>query len=102
MGDSLVTGFVEQGFVTIEEAFPRELAEEVRSILWRDTGCNPDDPSTWTRPSCAARLLFGPAICRGCEYATDCGVPSISWWGQAGGCRPGGSERFPIPLPLAG
>jgi hypothetical protein len=56
MGDSLVTGFVEQGFVTIEEAFPRELAAEVRTILWRDTGCNPDNPSTWTRP--VVRLGF--------------------------------------------
>jgi len=56
MGDSLVTGFIERGFVTIEEAFPRELAEEVRTILWRDTGCTPDDPSTWTKP--VVRLGF--------------------------------------------
>lgn len=45
-----VTAFIEQGFVRIEEAFPRQLAEEARAILWRDTGCNPDDPSTWTKP----------------------------------------------------
>jgi hypothetical protein len=56
MGDSLVTGFIEQGFVRIEEAFRPELAEEVRTILWRDTGCNPDDPSTWTKP--VVRLGF--------------------------------------------
>jgi phytanoyl-CoA dioxygenase PhyH len=34
----------------------RELAEEARAILWRDTGCNPDDPSTWTKP--VVRLGF--------------------------------------------
>ena len=42
--------FIELGFVKIERAFPRELADEARAILWRDTGCDPDDPSTWTKP----------------------------------------------------
>lgn len=42
--------FVELGFVKIEQAFPRQLADEGRAILWRDTGCDPDDPSTWTKP----------------------------------------------------
>jgi hypothetical protein len=42
--------FVCEGFVKVEEAFPRELAEEGRAILWRDTGCNPNDPATWTKP----------------------------------------------------
>jgi hypothetical protein len=45
-----VAAFVELGFVRIEAAFPPELAEEARTILWRDTGCSPDDPATWTRP----------------------------------------------------
>jgi hypothetical protein len=45
-----VTGFIQQGFVKIEGAFSQDLAEEACAILWRDTGCNPDDPSTWTRP----------------------------------------------------
>ena len=30
--------------------FPRELADEGRAILWRDTGCDPKDSATWTRP----------------------------------------------------
>jgi hypothetical protein len=36
--------------VKVEGAFPHELADEARAILWKDTGCDPDDPSTWTRP----------------------------------------------------
>jgi hypothetical protein len=44
------TRFVEDGFVRVEGAFPRALADEGRAILWRDTGCAPDDPSTWTKP----------------------------------------------------
>ncbi|QGW83865.1 phytanoyl-CoA dioxygenase family protein [Variovorax paradoxus] len=42
--------FIRDGFLRIDNAFSRELAEEARTILWRDTGCNPDDPSTWTKP----------------------------------------------------
>ncbi len=42
--------FIEEGFVRIDGAFPRELADEGREILWRDTGCDPRDPATWTQP----------------------------------------------------
>jgi len=42
--------FIEQGFVRLDQAFPRDLADKGREILWRDTGCDPDDPSTWTKP----------------------------------------------------
>src|SRR5688572_26221890 len=45
-----ITQFVHDGYVRIDSAFPRDLADEGRSILWRDTGCDPDDPATWTRP----------------------------------------------------
>jgi hypothetical protein len=30
--------------------FSRALAEDCREILWRDTGCDPHDPATWTKP----------------------------------------------------
>lgn len=42
--------FIEDGFVRIDGAFPPSIAERARAILWRDTGCDPDDPATWTRP----------------------------------------------------
>jgi hypothetical protein len=42
--------FVRDGFVKIDNAFSREVADAARAILWRDTGCDPDDPTTWTRP----------------------------------------------------
>ncbi|MDQ3829989.1 MAG: phytanoyl-CoA dioxygenase, partial [Candidatus Tectomicrobia bacterium] len=31
-------------------AFPRDVVDEGRTILWRDTGCDPTDPVTWTKP----------------------------------------------------
>lgn len=42
--------FIENGFVRLDQAFPRQLADQGRHQLWRDTGCNPDDPITWTQP----------------------------------------------------
>jgi hypothetical protein len=48
--DSQVQRFIGDGFVRIEQAFPPVLADECRAILWRDTGCDPADPGSWTRP----------------------------------------------------
>lgn len=42
--------FISEGFVRIEGAFPRAHADAARAILWKATGCDPDDPATWTRP----------------------------------------------------
>ena len=42
--------FLHDGFVRIHHAFPADVAAEGRAILWRDTSCNPNDRSTWTRP----------------------------------------------------
>jgi hypothetical protein len=42
--------FITDGFVRIDGAFPRTLADEARVILWQATGCSPDDPATWTQP----------------------------------------------------
>ena len=45
-----VEQFIQDGFVRIDHGFSRDLADKGRAILWRDTGCDPDDPTTWTRP----------------------------------------------------
>ncbi|XYH95337.1 phytanoyl-CoA dioxygenase family protein [Sorangium sp. So ce1128] len=47
---SQIEHFIAEGFVRIDEAFPRSVADEGRAILWRDTGMDPNDPKTWTKP----------------------------------------------------
>jgi phytanoyl-CoA dioxygenase PhyH len=42
--------FVRDGLVKLGDAFPAEIAAEARTILWRETGCDPEDRTTWTRP----------------------------------------------------
>lgn len=50
LGDAQIRQFIQDGFVRLDRAFPRALADEVRAILWRDLPCDPGDPTTWTRP----------------------------------------------------
>jgi hypothetical protein len=49
LSDDQIQLFICDGFVRIDRAFPRELADEARTILWRDTGCDRHNPATWTR-----------------------------------------------------
>ncbi|MFE3189184.1 phytanoyl-CoA dioxygenase family protein [Nocardia sp. NPDC059240] len=48
--DTQIAAFVDDGFVKVEGAFSAETAAAGREILWQATGCDPDDPSTWTSP----------------------------------------------------
>jgi hypothetical protein len=50
IGDAQIQQFIEDGFVRIDRAFPRVLADEGRAMLWRDLPCDPNDPATWTQP----------------------------------------------------
>lgn len=42
--------FINDGFVCIDDAFSSETAAAGREILWRDTGCDPNDRATWAKP----------------------------------------------------
>jgi hypothetical protein len=50
LSQSEIDQFIQDGFVRIDDAFPRDVADRARAILWRDTGCDPDNPATWTKP----------------------------------------------------
>ena len=50
LSSAQIQQFIQDGFVRIDRAFPQQLADEGRSILWRGLPCDPDDPLTWTRP----------------------------------------------------
>lgn len=50
LGADDVAMFIRDGFVRVDNAFSRQTAEQARAILWKATGCEPDDRSTWNRP----------------------------------------------------
>src|SRR5690606_25306471 len=93
-----IAAFIDQGFVRIDGAFPAALADEARQILWRDTGCSPDDPSTWTRPvvrlgSYAQPPFVAAANTPRLRRAFDQLVGDGRW------VPPGGLGTFPIRFP---
>lgn len=50
LSEAQIRQFIQDGFIRLDRAFPPEIAEEARTILWHDLGCDPGDPSTWARP----------------------------------------------------
>jgi hypothetical protein len=50
LSDAQIEQFIRDGFVRIDQAFSRALADEARTIMWRDIPCDPHDPSSWNRP----------------------------------------------------
>jgi hypothetical protein len=48
--DTMERRFLRDGFVRIEGAFPAGTARECAALLWGRTGCDPQDPATWTEP----------------------------------------------------
>ncbi|HKH61575.1 MAG TPA: hypothetical protein VKA49_12125 [Flavitalea sp.] len=45
-----ISRFINDGFVKVENAFPIDLADECRDILWKATGCERNNPDTWRQP----------------------------------------------------
>lgn len=60
--------FVTEGFLKVEEAFPRATGDRIRESLWRQIGLSPDRPEDWTQPVVwaapdpAAQGPFGEAM----------------------------------------
>lgn len=50
LSDAQVEQFIRDGFIRIDSAFPREVAEEGCDIMWRDIPFDRHDPTTWTQP----------------------------------------------------
>ena len=62
LSETQLSGFLADGFVCIERGFERQLADEARRILWRDSGCDPLDPATWTHPVIRLGNYGGPVF----------------------------------------
>lgn len=45
-----VEQFIRDGYVKMTDAVPLSVCENIRDILWRDTGVDRNDRTTWTKP----------------------------------------------------
>src|SRR5436309_1830243 len=50
LSERQILNFINEGFVRVDNAFHTEIADECRAILWKASGCNPNDPNSWTQP----------------------------------------------------
>lgn len=57
-----VQGFMDDGFVRVDEAFPADLARRCRDALWAATGLSPDEPQHWTQPVIRIASMSTPAF----------------------------------------
>ncbi|GAB3217179.1 phytanoyl-CoA dioxygenase family protein [Mycolicibacterium hippocampi] len=98
-----VEAFRRDGFVKVEQAAPRAVADAARMLLWQQLGVSPDDRSTWAQPVMWASDMTGAGpfgeLVRSPRLADAldavCGV---------GGWQPRGSlgnipVRFPVTPP---
>ncbi|MBP2707952.1 phytanoyl-CoA dioxygenase [Microbispora sp. RL4-1S] len=53
--------FVRDGFLKLEEAFPRETGDRIRDLLWEQIGLSPDRPVVWAADH-TGQGPFGEAI----------------------------------------
>jgi hypothetical protein len=98
LSDAQLTAFVHDGYVRIDDAFSCEIADQCRAILWRDTGCDPDDPGTWTRPVIRLGFYTQPPF----AAAANTAVLHHAYDLLAGRGRwlpPGGLGTFPVRFP---
>lgn len=42
--------FISDGFLRLDDAFPRDVADAGRAILWKAAQVDPDTPASWTQP----------------------------------------------------
>ncbi len=97
---SEIETFVRDGVVHLPGAVPQEVALACRDELWRASGCEPDDPATWTEPvvripSMSTPPFVAAARAQPLEEAYDQLVGPGGWRPTAGlGTFP---LRFPSP-----
>lgn len=90
--------FITGGFVRIDDAFPRAWADAAREILWKATGCSPDDPGTWIQPVIRLGMFTQPA------FVDAANTPRLhAAYDQLAGPgrwrRPGAMGTFPVRFP---
>lgn len=101
MTNAQLSQFVQDGFVKVEGAFSLAVAAAARAILWRDTGCDPEDKSTWTKPVVwlgehAEEPFNKAANTDVLQAAFDQLVGPERWWPR------NSLGMFPVRFPLAG
>jgi hypothetical protein len=93
-----VEQFITDGFVRVDHAFPRRFADEARSILWKATDCDPDDPATWTQPIIRLGMFSQPPFIEAAN-TTLLHAAFDQLIGEGRWRRPAAIGTFPVRFP---
>ncbi|BBX18636.1 mitomycin antibiotics/polyketide fumonisin biosynthesis protein [Mycolicibacterium duvalii] len=96
-----IDGFATDGFVKIDGAAPREVADAARTLLWEGLAAEPDDPSTWTQPVLWTADLTGAGPCG--EIARSPRVAEVldALCGPGGWLPRGSLGNIPVRFPVS-
>ncbi|MCC7043724.1 MAG: phytanoyl-CoA dioxygenase family protein [Acidobacteria bacterium] len=92
--------FITDGYVRLDSAFPRTVADQARHILWKATGCDPEAPDTWTQPVVRLGMFTDPPFVESantpCLHAAFDQLVGVGRWRR---CAAMGTfpVRFPSP-----
>lgn len=92
--------FISDGFARLDGAFARQQAEAARAIVWKATGCDPDDRTTWTQPVIRLGMFTQP------PFIDAANTPRLhaafdQLVGEGRWRRPGAIGTFPVRFPSA-
>lgn len=90
--------FEEEGYVRLDGAFPQDIAAECREMLWRDTGCEPTNRATWTKPVIRLGEHFEPPF-RGAVNTPQLHGAFDSLVGEGRWLPRGSLGTFPVRFP---
>ena len=68
--DAQVAGFIEDGYVKLEEAVPRSAALAAQDFLWdrlAAQGVRRDDPATWAEPMVHLKEVYADDVFQACQ-----------------------------------
>lgn len=95
-----VNDFIEKGFVRIDNAFPGELAREIRNILWKEMNLDPMDSTGWTKPVIRLGMYSQPPFIESANTAVlQAAFDQLVGPGNWIPCRSMGT--FPVRFPSA-
>jgi hypothetical protein len=98
LASAQIEQFISDGFVRLDRAFTRQQAEAARAILWKATGCSPDDRATWTQPVVRLGMFTHP------PFVDAANTPRLhaafdQLVGEGRWRRPGAIGTFPVRFP---
>jgi hypothetical protein len=93
--------FMSAGYVKIETAAPRSVADEARGLLWRRLGLSPDDPDGWSAPVRWTSDITGQGPFGDLIRSPDLAAALDAVCGRGGWVPRGSLGNIPVRFPVS-